>query len=338
MKYLIPLLLIILLVGCQTIIKKEKTSQDNITKPSQENKPTIQEPQKEPLELTLTADKTEEELELKTTIYCQANKGEENYTYNWNNNCKNNECEVTLNEIGNHTIKCTVSDGKKEITKSITLEVKKQIINIETIIGYGDSLTQGFGLDNPETENWLYQYSQNLEVELINNAHEGDATSDILQTQLKNKIPNKNKLIFLWIGANNILRLESTNKFFEEYNKIVNNLTQIPDSKLILMTIPDASKLSSAIEIEQGINQILGIEIDVKQIGKEIIKNYNDVIWATAEQNNLNTIDMFTYMEDNFNQSLEGPDKFHPNKKGHELIAEKIKKDMQIFYPKKEFK
>ena len=192
-------------------------------------------------------------------------------------------------------------------------------------------------MQNPDNSNWLYLYSQKFEhATLYNYAVSGSTTSDVKEKQLTSiKDIDKNKIIFLWIGVNDIVRFISLSQFAENYLFIINKLSTIENSTIILINIPDVSKLSIAGQVEQEINYLvegLGIDIPVKTITKDIINRYNDAIYEIADDNNISVIDMFSYLE-TFDDDLITEDRFHPNEKGHKMITQKIDEDVEKIFP-----
>jgi lysophospholipase L1-like esterase len=148
-----------------------------------------------------------------------------------------------------------------------------------------------------------------------------------------------NVLVFVWIGANDIKLLVPPDTFADNLGMILDNLTGAGYKDIILMTIPDMSKLSVATEVEQGVNQFLsnvGLQpIGVKQIGQEVITRYNNVITHEAAARGLRVIDMFTFMK-TIPDGLITADRVHPNAEGQKLVAKYVQDTVISFYPSDE--
>lgn len=330
MKFIYILLFCILLTAC-TI-----TETDNTTKEITEESAIY-----ENLTLNLTSNKKEVEIFSEIEFTCTPKGGKQPYEYKWIEKtieCGKNKCSLNPDQLGDFKIDCTVKDQlNNTITKKIFFRVIKRPLDIEEVYTLGDSLTYGQNLEDPENNNWAKLYADALNATLFNNAVSGATTDRILNYQLpllKTQLSNKTKLIYIWIGSNDAKNFISLTDFRNNYDIIVNEIKNIPNSKLILITIPDASKLQVADDIETSVNDLLaqvGVGIEVKKLGQNIIKQYNDVIYNIAEQNSLDIIDMFTYME-NFNNSLVSDDMFHPNKEGQIEIESLIKNETSGFY------
>ena len=184
-------------------------------------------------------------------------------------------------------------------------------------------------------ETWIYLLTKTFENATLYNYALSGATSfgvkDYQMEDLQKDNIQGNKLIFVWVGANDATRFLYAN-FTQNYKIIVDELTRIPNATVILLTIPDASKLPVATEVQQDVNQIaaglgFNVTLDVKQISKEVILTYNQAVLTLAHQHDLKAIDIFTYMA-TFNSSWISQDKFHPNALGHQMIMEKVKSEL----------
>lgn len=298
-----------------------------------------------PLEISLTAENTTVYIHSSDSFYCNAVNGTGNYNLTWRldnkliDECFNSStCTKKFDILGKYEINCYVSDGKQRLNQSAFIEVIKIPKKIGYIIGLGDSLTYGHGV--PEKTSWIYQYSKNFDdAQVYNYAINGATSYSVAEYQLSlfenEKIPEgKNKLIFLWFGANDIKKFISTEEFRSNYIKTIDYLSSVPNSDIILITIPDVSKLQVATDIEQGINDLisgLGVQLDIKGAGHDVILSYNNVVYDLAKQYNLNVIDMFTYME-KFDNSLISDDKFHPNEQGHKEISKTVNEEVTDFF------
>jgi len=303
----------------------------------------------EPLEVDVSSGVVNGTLYLDTDVQCDVRGGKEPYSYTWGINGEiikdcTSLCGFEIGEIGVYEVECNVIDSLgNETSDSIILIVEKEKINVDTIIVFGDSLTYGHALENPEEDNWAKLFSDELNAELYNYAFDGAKTSDILETQLidygEDTLTGENKLVFLWIGTNDIVALVSKEEFRDNYINIVEELVQIDDSELILINIADASKLSVTEDVEKGINELLegfGFTLAIKRLTKDVVASYNNIIYEIADEYSLIVVDMYSFM-DNFDDNMISDDRFHPNELGHELIKEEISTGIEFIYPEKEF-
>ena len=296
----------------------------------------------ENLTLNLTSNKKEVKIFSEIEFMCTPNGGKKPYEFSWIEKtieCGKNKCSLIPDQLGDFKIDCTVKDNLNQtITKQIFFRVIKRELDITEVYTLGDSLTYGHNVGDPINNNWAKLYADTLDAKIINNAISGATTYGIIDYQLPllKELVNENetKLIYIWVGSNDAKNFISLANFRNNYNIIVNETKDIPNSKLILITMPDASKLQVADDIETSVNDLLaqvGVGIEVKKLGQDIIRQYNDVIFNIANENSLDVIDMFTYME-NFNNSLVSDDMFHPNKEGQIEIAKLIKNETSSFY------
>lgn len=334
MKKVILLLSLVFLIACSTIIKEKI----------------------EPLTVIVKTTNTSGILSLQTKINCNAQGGKTPYAYNWKLNdtkilekCTNASiCTIFVDIIGNHKVTCEVMDSNTNISKdNIILTVEKKPVKIDNVITFGDSLTYGSTLKERNISNWAYLYIKEFTpAMLFNYARPGAKTSNvngqIMIFELDSilyKLDEKNKLIFIWIGSNDVLTLVPLTVFRNSYSRIIRKLITVPNAEIIIINIPDVTKLSAAGDIEQTIDSFLsdfGISINLKHVSKSIIRQYNNIIQQIASQNNIPVIDMFSYLEE-FEDAYISEDRFHPNEQGHKLIKEKVKQEVEKFFPKTRF-
>lgn len=344
---LIFLISILLLVSCQQAVYDvpETVYDEPVLEivEEAEPEPVVEEPIIEPLEVKVTATETRDELVLNSTFTCAATGGEEPYFYRWKVNgkiadCDGVKCNLQFEEIGEFVVGCEVNEDKYE---AAMVEVIPEQRNIKQIYVLGDSLSAGTGTDNPKEENWAYLLSQSYDAELFNYVIPGATTGSVGDSQMKGfKEANlTNELVFLWVGANDIVYFHELGSFARAYEDIVVNLTRESED-VILVTIPDVSALQVATTIEEGVEDLAAqfgfeVKVPVKAIGKEILATYNDVIWAVGKKYDLPVVDMFEHME-GLDQSLISADHFHPNTEGHVQLHSRLKEDVEGFYPRAE--
>lgn len=299
-----------------------------------------------PLHVSLTADQSTGVLGLSTTLRCVASGADGNYTYAWSMPaCDGPQCAVLLKTIGNHTISCDVSSHNSTMSASIILEVTKRDKPITAVYVFGDSLSYGHGLADPANESWPALYVRSFKDAALHNfAVTGADSRGVLGTQLSlfhnesTGAENRSgELVFVWIGANDIQHLVSPQEFRRNYGTILDELNRANFTDIILMDIPDVSRLSVTGDIEGGINSLIAqagfnVSFDVKGISQDIINEYNDNIRAEAAARQLPVIDMFNLMK-NVPDTILGSDRVHPNKEGHKFIAERVRSDVEASYP-----
>lgn len=242
--------------------------------------------------------------------------------------------EVTQNmteqiPVVNQEIPETTNVVEQEINMT---ELKEKEMKYENIVAIGDSLTYGQELKNPPRDNWVALYSKKMNVTLFNYAVSGYTTYDVLSDVMpryENRTFNGEKLTFLWIGANDVMHFIPLNEFEDNFRELVDALND-ENTKLVIINIPDVSKIYTADMIQQQADEYLaqyGVKVNLKIVTKELVSQYNGVIHSIAAENNLQVIDMFNYL-DLLNDEIISDDAFHPNELGHKLIAEKVEKDL----------
>ncbi|MFC1728479.1 SGNH/GDSL hydrolase family protein [Nanoarchaeota archaeon] len=240
--------------------------------------------------------------------------------------------QQTIKENETVPIEPVISENVSQEIKNITENITEQ--TIEEIIAIGDSLTYGESLEN-ENNCWISLYSN--QTKLHNYAVSGATTFGARYSQLlefKKEPVGSKRLVFMWIGANDAASFISLPNFEDNYRAIVNEILDMENTTLILINIPDASKLSVAETVQTQVDEYLsqyGVQtnIEVKTVTKDVLAQYNSVIKSIADENNLTLIDMFGFLE-TFDNSMISADLFHPNEKGHRLIAEKIREEVKI--------
>jgi lysophospholipase L1-like esterase len=239
---------------------------------------------------------------------------------------------------------CGVSSGEMNSSVSIVLQVTKRAKPIRDIIVFGDSLSYGHGLADPATQSWPAGYGRTFKHATLHTyAVSGADTRYVLTTELpryrNETIKNEDAgdtVVFVWIGANDVKVLAPLGEFEANYKRILDNLSAAGHKDIVLMTIPDVSRLSVASDVEQGVNAFLGnvgiAPVDVKGMSRELITRYNAVIRHEAQTRGLPVIDMFEFMT-TVPDSLLVADRVHPNAEGHKLIARRVQDDVDSFYP-----
>ncbi len=180
-------------------------------------------------------------------------------------------------------------------------------------IALGDSLTEGVGVSNYKNS-YPYLIAQKLSsknnVTLINLAHVGDTSSDVLANQLPKALSLKPDLITLLIGVNDIHNLKSLTQFKENLIQIVSPLKK-GGAKIYLLSIP---YLGSDKIVYFPYNFILDFRT----------KQFNNVIKIVSTEYGVKYIDLYSLSKSaNFYSS----DQFHPSDKGYILWGTLINAD-----------
>ncbi|MFC1648566.1 SGNH/GDSL hydrolase family protein [Nanoarchaeota archaeon] len=345
-------LLLLVMASCTIVQETGEEAQVIAEEIAEAAEEVVEEIAKEPLSMDFKASDKQAELKLETKLTCIASGGTEPYDYDWQStdvplDCSDQECDIIIEEIGDYSVTCSVTDAEGEsVQESLTLEVIKLQRQVVAVVTFGDSLTAGHGLQDREKSNWARLLTDDFEdSKLFNYAVGGHTTRNILDLQFpdfkEDNLPEGDKLVFLWIGANDISKFFKLSDFDAFYREIVDELIMIPDAEVILMDIPDASKLKLAEDIESDVNEILGdfgfgVGVALRQIGSEVMEEYNQIIAAIAEDYDLPLLDMFSYME-TFDQEIIAEDGFHPNEAGHIMVKDKVNDDIKALYPDTEF-
>lgn len=181
-------------------------------------------------------------------------------------------------------------------TKTTLGQTNNQVIKY---LALGDSLTAGVGaLDYKNT--YPYQVAQKLsvknKVELINVAHAGDTSNDVLINQLPQALSAKPDLITLMIGINDIHNLKSLGEFKSNLLKITSSLKKT-GARIYLISIP---YLGSSKIVYFPYNFILDFRT----------KQFNQTIQQIATNEGFKYIDLYSLTEDT---KFYSADQFHPS-------------------------
>ncbi|WHX98967.1 SGNH/GDSL hydrolase family protein [Neobacillus sp. DY30] len=205
------------------------------------------------------------------------------------------------------------------------------------IISAGDSLTEGVG-DSTKTGGYL-PYLRTLleeekgikEVDFYNFGVKGNRSPQLLkrlQTDEMKDTLGSADLVILTIGGNDImkvvrdnisnLQLSVFNKEREVYihnlNEIMNTIIRVnPEAYIVLVGVynPFSQWFSDIKEFDQIVS-------DWNKASQSVVSNYSNAYFVGIE-------DLFI----NPTESLLHTDKFHPNDKGYELIADRLNETIE---------
>lgn len=220
--------------------------------------------------------------------------------------------------------------------KQTNLQVKSQIpkgffpVDLN-VVAIGDSLTEGVGDSSkqggyvPYVVKFISEQKAVDDVQVSNLGKRGDRTDQLLERLKQDEIAAKvarADIVFMTIGGNDMMKVVrdffyniSFKTFEKEQNKYEVRLSQVldkvremnPDAHIYLIGLynPFLHSLKSVNEINIIVNQW-------NEASEKVAGQYKDVTYVKVE-------DVFEVKE-----SLLAKDQFHPNKKGYELIAQRI--------------
>lgn len=177
-------------------------------------------------------------------------------------------------------------------------------------LALGDSLTEGVGVsDYKNSFPFLVsqKLSQKYNVSLINLAHAGDTSGDVLNNQIPKILSLKPNLITLLIGVNDIHNLITLKEFENNYIQIVSQL-KTTNAKICLFSIP---YLGSDKILYLPYNFILDFRT----------KEFNKVIKKISVEYNTEYIDLYSLKK---SADFYSTDHFHPGEAGYKEWAEAI--------------
>lgn len=176
-------------------------------------------------------------------------------------------------------------------------------VGAQTILFLGDSLTEGYGIDQneafPELVKKLAKVRLKKDIKAINAGVSGSTTAsglERLKWYLKKEKPN---LMILALGANDGLRGFDLEK-----------------SKKSLSEIIDFAKAN-------GVKVILAGMLMPPNYGKDYTTKFKKIYTDLAQEKKISLIP-FLLEGVAGNKDLNLPDGIHPNQKGHERIAETV--------------
>ena len=170
---------------------------------------------------------------------------------------------------------------------------KNNQIKINSIVCFGDSLTQGYG--STEEKTYPYYLQQLVNIPVINKGINGNTSKDGFD-RIDDILTNKNSLILVEFGANDFFQQISISETKKNMEQIIDKLKQ--DNIVILVSTED--------------KQLHQLYIMLKSLAKEkkvlFINGILNEIW--------NDRNLFS-------------DDVHPNSNGYKLVADKIYKNIK---------
>ncbi|WP_407430783.1 arylesterase [Arcticibacter sp.] len=207
---------------------------------------------------------------------------------------------------------CTNSTMKENDENKDNLKNKETSDNQETknILFFGNSLTAGYGLDDPSSESFpsLIQDridSLNLRYKTINAGLSGETTAGgkgRIGWLLKNKVD----IFVLELGANDGLRGVPVTETAKNLQAIVDTVKQrYPDAKLVL----------------------LGMQVP-PNMGGQYAREFNEVFPAIAKKNQMLLIPFLLKNVAGIPR-LNLKDGIHPTAEGQKILAENVWEELQ---------
>ncbi|WLR43669.1 GDSL-type esterase/lipase family protein [Bacillus carboniphilus] len=231
-------------------------------------------------------------------------------------------------------IGCTTNETKLLASHEVAMKQKPYTVESYLrdemlIVGLGDSLTEGVG--DKEERGYIDRVKEKFEkeghsdIELANYAVEGDKTTNMMkrlkEEETKKKIEDAD-MIFITIGANDIMYVFKKNVFQLDYEKFMEDQSSYKKRlNQILSYIRDVNSnafivfLSLYNPFSYLVSDIPEIELimsDYNQLSKQVVSNYNPIYFVSID-------DIF-----NFEPTLLSDDLFHPNEEGYSNMADRI--------------
>lgn len=199
------------------------------------------------------------------------------------------------------------------------------------IVAIGDSLTEGVGDSSkqggyvPYVVKFISEQKAVDDVRVSNLGKRGNRTDQLLERLKQEEVVAKVSradIVFMTIGGNDMMKVVrdffyniSLKTFEKEQSKYEARLSQVLDR--IREINPDAhiyliGFYNPFLHSLKSVNEINVIVKQWNEASEKVAGRYKDVTYVNVE-------DVFEVQE-----SLLAKDQFHPNKKGYELIAQRI--------------
>ena len=167
-------------------------------------------------------------------------------------------------------------------------------IYINSIVCFGDSLTQGYGATGEQTYPYFLQQLTNLSV--INKGINGNTSKDGLN-RIDDILTTQNSIILVEFGANDFFQQIPISETRENMEQIIDKL-KATDNIVVLVSIED--------------KQLKQLYTMLKSLAKEKKVLFIDGI-----------------LNEFWNDRTLFSDEVHPNSKGYKLVADKIYKSIK---------
>ncbi len=171
---------------------------------------------------------------------------------------------------------------------------KNNQIQINSIVCFGDSLTQGYGSSEGNTYPYFLQQLTNLPV--VNKGINGNTSKDGLN-RIDDILTAQNSIILVEFGANDFFQQIPISETRENMEQIIDKL-KTTDNVVVLVSIED--------------KQLKQLYTMLKSLAKE-----KKVLFINGMLNEI------------WNDRTLFSDEVHPNSKGYKIVAEKIYKNIK---------
>jgi lysophospholipase L1-like esterase len=184
-----------------------------------------------------------------------------------------------------------------------------------TYVAIGDSLTAGRGDEGRDGRpiGWAQRLADILSVRttercsFTNLAVDGATVHDVLSKQLPAVAARKPDLVSVTVGVNDIRRREFDELSFKaELGQLLEALAATQAS-LLTCTLPD-------------LTVIMSLSPELHEIVRERMRLASDIIREQAESYGAVCLDAWS-LPGVTDPDLYGPDRLHPNSRGHQFIA-----------------
>ena len=184
-----------------------------------------------------------------------------------------------------------------------------------TYVAIGDSLTAGRGDEGRDGRpiGWVQRLADILSVRttvrcgLTNLAVDGATVHEVLSRQLPAVAARKPDLVSLTVGINDIRRRDFDElRFKADLGQLFEGLAAT-QATLLTCTLPD-------------LTVIMSLSQELHEIVRERMRLASDIIREQAESYGAVCLDAWS-LPGVTDPDLYGPDRLHPNPKGHQFIA-----------------
>lgn len=201
-----------------------------------------------------------------------------------------------------------------DLSYNWTTPIELKNSNFQNTVKYaalGDSLSVGIGsIDYRNALPYIIasKLSQQMSVSLYNFAVMGATADAVRVMQLEKAIAVEPNYVTVFIGTNDVHKLDPVDTFESELDYIIKNLKERTKAKIIVFNVPLL-----------GNNNLVwfpyNIFFDIQ------IRQYNQVISRVAQKYEVNLIDLYTPTKNDFanRKNFYSVDDFHPSGEGYQM-------------------
>jgi lysophospholipase L1-like esterase len=211
---------------------------------------------------------------------------------------------------------CTLPFSGTRPSASGPLVVQQPPAARQLYVAIGASDTYGIGTDDPRTQSWPADLSNQFgqETRLVNLGIPAIDAHAALNIELPVALDAHPNLVTVWLAVNDLADNVPLTSYEQDLDRLLNRLhTALPNARIAVANVPDLSYLPHF----QGENH---------QLLEQQIQAYNTVIAKVVVRNQVILVDLYRLA----NEMATHPeyisdDGFHPNALGYAVLA-------QIFY------